>query len=125
MTVNRNILFEELFTKFLDVYQDIDAVIVSDQQGLIIAGHKRKDIDVEIVSVLTSIINPILERIRDEFAFREFGTASFDTEYYRLLFISLDERRTLSVVLNHLASVDKASPYAYLLAEKAVYLNTQ
>ena len=122
MTVNRNILFEELFTKFLDVYQDIDAVIVSDQQGLIIAGHKRKDIDVEIVSVLTSIINPILERIRDEFAFREFGTASFDTEFYRLLFISLDERRTLSVVLNHLASVDKASPYAYLLAEKVVQI---
>ena len=89
---------------------------------MVIAGEKRKDIDLEIVSVLTSIINPILERIRDEFAFREFGTASFDTEFNRLLFISLDERRTLSLVLNHLASVDKASPYAYLLAEKSVQI---
>jgi small GTP-binding protein len=54
--------------------------------------------------------------------FKKFGTASFDTEHYRLLFISLDERRTLSVVLNNLASVDKASPYAYLLAEKSVQI---
>ena len=57
---------------------DVEAVILSDQQGFIIAGEKKKDIDLEIVSVLTSIINPILERIRDEFAFREFGTATFD-----------------------------------------------
>ncbi|MFX1376836.1 MAG: Rab family GTPase [Promethearchaeota archaeon] len=122
MSINRNELFSKLFNLFLEINQDVEAVIVSDHQGLVIAGEKRKDINLEIVSVLTSIINPILERIRDEFAFREFGTASFDTESYRLLFISLDERRTLSVVLNNLASVDKASPYAYLLAEKAVQI---
>ena len=122
MVVNRNNLFKELFDRFLEVNKDVEAVIVSDHQGLIIAAEKRKDIDLEIVSVLTSIINPIIERIRDEFAFREFGTASFDTEFYRLLFISLDERRTLSVALNNLASVDKASPYAYLLAEKSVQI---
>ncbi len=95
---------------------------MSDRLGLVIAGEKRSDVDIEIVSVLTSIINPIVERIRDEFAFKKFGTASFDTEFYRLLFISLDESRTLSLVLNNLASVDKASPYAYLLAEKSVQI---
>ncbi|MFX1490166.1 MAG: Rab family GTPase [Promethearchaeota archaeon] len=122
MSINRKELFLDLFNRFLEINKDVEALIVSDHQGFVIAGEKRKDIDLEIVSVLTSIINPILERIRDEFAFREFGTASFDTEYNRLLFISLDERRTLSVVLNHLASVDKASPYAYLLAEKSVQI---
>jgi len=122
LSINRNKLFVEFFNHFLEINKDVEAVIVSDHQGLVIAGEKRKDIDMEIVSVLTSIINPILERIRDEFAFREFGTMSFDTELYRLLFISLDERRTLSVVLNNMASVDKASPYAYLLAEKAVQI---
>ncbi|MFX0087919.1 MAG: Rab family GTPase [Candidatus Hodarchaeota archaeon] len=122
MSVNRNELFIKLFNLFLEINTDVEAVIVSDKMGLVIAGEKRKDIDMEIVSVLTSIINPILERIRDEFAFREFGTASFDTEFYRLLFISLDEKRTLSIVLNNMASVDKASPYAYLLAEKAVQI---
>ncbi len=122
MSINRNRLFTELFNQFLEVNEDVEAVIVSDQQGLVIAGEKRSDVDMEIVSVLTSIINPIVERIRDEFMFKKFGTASFDTEFYRLLFISLDERRTLSVVLNNLASIDKASPYAYLLAEKSVQI---
>ncbi|MFX1469701.1 MAG: Rab family GTPase [Promethearchaeota archaeon] len=122
MSINRQKLFTELFTQFLEVNSDVEALIVSDKQGLVIAGQKRTDVDMEIVSVLTSIINPIIERIRDEFMFKKFGTASFDTDIYRLLFISLDESRTLSVVLNSLASVDKASPYAYLLAEKSVQI---
>ena len=122
MSIDRNALFTELFTQFLEINQDVEAVIVSDKQGLVIAGKKRSDVDIEIVSVLTSIINPIIERIRNEFMFKKFGTASFDTELYRLLFISLDEQRTLSVVLNNLASIDKASPYSYLLAEKAVQI---
>lgn len=122
MSINRSALFTELFEQFLLTNEDVEAVIVSDQLGFVIAGKKRTDVDMEIVSVLTSIINPIVERIRDEFAFKKFGTASFDTEFYRLLFISLDEKRTLSIVLNNLASVDKASPYAYLLAEKSVQI---
>jgi len=122
MSINRQKLFTELFTQLLEVNSDVEALIVSDKQGLVIAGQKRSDVDMEIVSVLTSIINPIIERIRDEFMFKKFGTASFDTDIYRLLFISLDESRTLSVVLNSLASVDKASPYAYLLAEKSVQI---
>ncbi|MFX0039412.1 MAG: GTP-binding protein [Promethearchaeota archaeon] len=122
MSINRKELFTELFNQFLEINTDVEAVIVSDKQGLVIAGEKKSEVDMEIVSVLTSIINPIIERIRDEFMFKKFGTASFDTEFYRLLFISLDEQRTLSVVLNNLASVDKASPYAYLLAEKSVQI---
>jgi small GTP-binding protein len=122
LSINRNELFTELFSQFFQTNKDVEAVIVSDQLGFVIAGEKRSEVDLEIVSVLTSIINPIVERIRDEFAFKKFGTASFDTEFYRLLFISLDERRTLSIVLNNLASVDKASPYAYLLAEKSVQI---
>ncbi|MFX1453350.1 MAG: Rab family GTPase [Promethearchaeota archaeon] len=122
MSINRKTLFTKLFNQFLEVNPEVEAVIVSDHQGLVIAGEKRTNVDMEIVSVLTSIINPIIERIRNEFMFKKFGTASFDTEFYRLLFISLDEMRTLSVVLNNLASIDKASPYAYLLAEKSVQI---
>ncbi|MFX1597392.1 MAG: hypothetical protein ACFFBK_15150, partial [Promethearchaeota archaeon] len=79
MSINRQKLFTELFTQFLEVNSDVEALIVSDKQGLVIAGQKRTDVDMEIVSVLTSIINPIIERIRDEFMFKKFGTASFDT----------------------------------------------
>ena len=96
----------------------MEALVVSDEDGLIICGEKREDVDMEIVSVLTAIINPILERIRDEFSFKKFGNASFDTDEYRLLFISVDEKITLSLVINNMASIDKFSPYAFFLAEK-------
>ena len=122
MSVSKKRLFNELLTKFLLKYEDVDALIVSDHEGFIIAGQKRASIDLELVSVLTALINPVLERIRDEFAFKKFGSASFDTEENRLFFISIDEDTTLSVVLNTMASVDKISPYAYFLAEKTAQI---
>ncbi|TFF90576.1 MAG: GTP-binding protein [Promethearchaeota archaeon] len=122
MSLNISKFFEELFNNFLDINNETDALIVSDRDGLVITGEKREDVDIEIVSVLTTIINPILERIRHEFSFQNFGTASFDTEKHRLLFISVNETTTLSIVLDPLASVDKVSPYAYFLAEKAAQI---
>ncbi|MFX1446763.1 MAG: Rab family GTPase, partial [Promethearchaeota archaeon] len=118
MSLIKKRLFNQLFTKFLVKYEEVDAIIVSDHEGFIIAGKKRATVDMELVSVLTALINPVLERIRDEFAFKKFGSASFDTEENRLAFISIDEETTLSLVLDIMASVDKISPYAYFLAEK-------
>jgi len=122
MSINKKRLFNELLTNFLLVNDDVEALIVSDQEGFIIAGQKKENTDMELVSVLTALINPLLERIREEFAFKKFGSASFDTEKNRLLFISIDENITLSVVLDTLASVDKISPYAYFLAEKTAQI---
>jgi len=122
MPLNKKRLFNELLTKFLLKYEDVDALIVSDHEGFVIAGQKRASVDMELVSVLTALINPVLERIRDEFAFKKFGSSSFDTEENRLLFISIDENTTLSVVLDTMASVDKISPYAYFLAEKTAQI---
>ncbi|MFX0140047.1 MAG: Rab family GTPase, partial [Candidatus Hodarchaeota archaeon] len=104
--------------------EEVEAVIISDSEGLIIAGEKRKDIDMELVSVLTSIINPVLERMRSEFEFKKFGTANFDTEDHRLLFISVDEARILSLVLESMASIEKISPYGLFLAEKTAQILT-
>lgn len=122
MSINKKQLFNELLTNFLSVNEDVEALIVSDREGFIIAGQKRASTDMELVSVLTALINPLLERIREEFAFKKFGSASFDTETNRLLFISINENITLSVVLDTLASVDKISPYAYFLAEKTAQI---
>ena len=91
MSINRSIYFKEILNKFLDRNEEVEAVIISDQDGLIIAGEKREEIDLEIVSVLTSIINPILDRIRYEFDFKKFGSCSFETDTYRLIFISVDD----------------------------------
>ena len=78
----------------------------------------------EIISVLSTTITPILEKIREEFAFKKFGTASFDTDEHRLLFITIDEKTILSLVLDNMASIDRISPYAYFLAEKSAQILT-
>ena len=123
MSVKSEQLFKELFTKFLVVDKDIEAVIVSDKDGFIIAGEKNENVDMELVSVLTGLIKPITDRFKEEFSSRQYGnSSSFDTEKYRLLFINIDENTTLTLVLNNLASIDKISPYAYFLAEKVAQL---
>ena len=115
---SKNERFTELLDNFLMNNHEIHAIIVSDRQGLVINGVKKADFDMELVSILSSIVNPILERIRSEFSFEKFGTAAFDTEDFRLLFVSVTQRATLSIVLDSMSSVDRISPYAYLLAEK-------
>jgi len=122
VSLNKNILFKELINNFLELNKDTEAIIVSDEDGLIIAGETREDIDMEIVSVLTTIVNPILDRIRYEFDFKKFGSCSFETEYNRLIFISVDEKIMLSIVLSTMASVEQYSPYGYFLAEKTAQI---
>ncbi|GAH56461.1 unnamed protein product, partial [marine sediment metagenome] len=124
MSVNRKQLFDQILNNFLERFTDVEAIIVSDQEGFVIAGEKRKETEsnLELVSVLTTLINPVLERIRNEFAFKKFGTASFDTDEHRLLFITIDEERILSLIFNSMASVEKVAPYTYFLAEKTAQI---
>ena len=124
MLINRQRLFKEILHSFLERFSEVEAIIVSDHEGLVIAGEKRKDTEsnLEIVSVLTTLINPVLERIRNEFSFKKFGTASFDTDEHRLLFITIDEERILSIIFNSMASVEKVAPYTYFLAEKSAQI---
>ena len=82
--LNRNKLFSQLFGAFLERFTNVEALIVSDFEGLIIAGEKREEVNLELVSVLTTMVNPILSRIRTEYSFHTFGTSSFDTDEYRL-----------------------------------------
>jgi len=124
LVLSKNKIFLELFNNFLEINEEVEAVIVSDNEGLIIAGEKRKDVDLELVSVLTSIVNPVLERMRNEFSFKKFGNTSFDTEDHRLLFISVDEEHILSLVLDNMASLEKLSPYGLFLAEKTAQILT-
>jgi len=122
MAIPKEKLFSDLFKNFLEIDADLEAVIVSDREGFVIAGEKREEVDIELISVLTALINPILDRIRNEFAFKLRNASSFDTDQFRLLFISIDENITLSIVLNNIGSIDSISPYAYFLAEKVAQI---
>ncbi|MFW9948978.1 MAG: GTP-binding protein [Candidatus Thorarchaeota archaeon] len=122
MSTTKKDIFEEIFNNFLNQNDDVEAIIVSDQNGLIIAGEKRMDIDLEIVSFLTAVVNPIIERVRNEFSFKKFGTASIDTDEHRLLFVLINETTTLSLVIKSMASIDDIAPYTYFLAEKTAQI---
>jgi small GTP-binding protein len=118
LSAKRNVEYKGLLKEFLGMNKEVQAILLSDEEGFIIAGEKRADVDMELVSFLTAIVNPVLERMRDEFAFKQFGTASFDTDEHRLLFISINATTTLSLVIQSMGSIDRISPYAYFLAEK-------
>ncbi|MFX0167687.1 MAG: Rab family GTPase [Candidatus Hodarchaeota archaeon] len=122
MSISRDKLFADLFRNFLKINKEVEAIIVSDQDGLIISGERRKDIDLELVSIMTVIVNPVIERFRTEFSYKKFGTANFDTEQNRILFISITESITLSLVIENLGSIEKIAPYAYFLAEKSAQI---
>ncbi len=113
--MSKSELFNSLLKNFMDVVPDVEAVIVSDDEGLIIAAKldnilKEKTLDdslevkTDSISVLSSLVNPILERIRYEFSFKKWGTASFETEDSRILFVSVKDNATVSIILNTLAS---------------------
>ncbi len=122
MAMSKGQMFTNLFKNFLEINPSVISIIISDIEGLIIAGEKRANIDIELMSVLTTIVNPVLGKIRNEFAFKKFGSASFDTDLYRLLFLSVNEEITLTLVTDNLASIDRLSPYAYFLAEKSAQI---
>ena len=119
-------LFKELLKNFIEVVPDVHAVIVSDDDGLILASRLHDELKekTDSISVLSSLVNPILERIQYEFSFKKFGTASFETDENRLLFVSALQNITVSIVLDSLGSIDKTAPYAYFLAEKCAQIVT-
>ncbi|MFX1380218.1 MAG: GTP-binding protein [Promethearchaeota archaeon] len=122
MSINRNNLLTQLFSNFLKINNEVEAIIVSDQDGLIIAGERRKNVNMELVSIMTAIVNPVIERFRNEFSYKKFGTANFDTEKNRILFISITDEIVLTLVIENLGSIEKIAPYAYFLAEKVAQI---
>jgi len=122
LSINRNKLLTELFKNFLKINKEVEAIIVSDQDGLIISGERRRDVDMELVSIMTAIVNPVIERFRNEFSYKKFGSANFDTEQNRILFLSITQDITLSLVIENLGSIDKIAPYTYFLAEKVAQI---
>jgi len=51
LLVNRKRLFDEILSNFLERFTDVEAIIVSDHEGFVIAGEKKKktEIDLELV----------------------------------------------------------------------------
>ena len=101
--------------------ENLIAVIIVNREGLIIDrffGSSEQSLDEEIVGGISALVEPVLTRITKEFSSGSFGTGTFDTEKYRLIFCEAGPEAVLVTVLDAIAGVDPVFPYAYLAAEK-------
>jgi small GTP-binding protein len=105
-----------------EIGKDLIGALIVDREGLImdsIAGSSEdKSIDEEIVGGVSALVEPVLNRITQEFSSGAFGTGTFDTENYRLIFCEAGSAAVFVTVLDSIAMVDPVFPYAYLAAEK-------
>ena len=101
--------------------ENLIAAIVVNRDGLIIhslVGDAEKSLNEEIVGGVSALVEPVLTRITEEFSSGSFGTGTFDTEEYRLIFCEAGPEAVLVTILDAIAGVDPVFPYAYLAAEK-------
>jgi len=105
-----------------EIGEHLIGALIVDREGLImdsIAGSsEEKSIDEEIVGGVSALVEPVLNRITKEFSSGAFGTGTFDTENYRLIFCEAGPNAVFVTVLDAIAMIDPVFPYAYLAAEK-------
>lgn len=116
--VDRKKLEALLQWMFQSIGKDLEALVVVDREGLVMASLLKEGIDEEIIGGMAALVEPVLKRIASEFKSGSFGTGSFDTDKNRLIFCEAGPDAILVLVSNALASLDRLFPYAYLCAEK-------
>ena len=104
-----------------DVGEHLIATIIVNREGLVMSalkGDSKAEIEEDVIAGVTSLVEPVLTRITEEFSSGAFGTGTFDTEEHRIIFCEAGPEAILVTILNPLAMVDPVFPYAYLAAEK-------
>ena len=100
--------------------EDLFAILIVDRDGLVIASSMKKGIDEALLGGMAALVEPVLTRISKEFKSGSFGTGTFDTEDYRLIFCEAGLQAILVLVADPMASIDQLFPYTYLCAEKVI-----
>jgi small GTP-binding protein len=103
-----------------EIGSNLVGAIVVDRGGLIMESisSSEKSIEEEILGGISALVEPVLTRIRNEFSSGTFGTGTFDTENYRLIFCEAGPNAVFVTILKSISMVDPVFPYAYLAAEK-------
>ncbi|MFW9949335.1 MAG: GTP-binding protein [Candidatus Thorarchaeota archaeon] len=104
-----------------NIGDELVAALIVNRDGLIIDSltrSKEKAVDESILVGVSALVEPVLKRITEEFSSGSFGTGTFDTEDYRLIFCEAGPEAVFVTVLDAIAGVDPIFPYAYLAAEK-------
>ncbi|MHA1798569.1 MAG: GTP-binding protein [Candidatus Helarchaeota archaeon] len=114
-----------LLESYLNRTPRLISALVVDRDGLVIASKtkKKKDsVDEDLLSGISAIVEPILKKITTEFKTGSFGSGTFDTDNYRLVFLEAGKLTLLVTVADFYANLDDIYPYAYLCAEKIARL---
>ena len=112
---------DKLLESYLKRTPNLVSTLVVDRDGLVIASKtkkKKSDVDEDLLSGISAIVEPILKKITSEFKTGSFGSGTFDTDNYRLVFLEAGELTLLVTVADFFANLDDIYPYAYLCAEK-------
>ena len=121
MSVDRKKLEALLKWYKQEIGEHLIACLVVNRDGLVmdsISGQSDRAVDEEIVGGVSALVEPVLNRITKEFSSGAFGTGTFDTEEYRLIFCEAGPEAIFVTILDAVAMVDPVFPYAYLAAEK-------
>ncbi|MBD3195994.1 MAG: GTP-binding protein [Candidatus Lokiarchaeota archaeon] len=121
MSVDREKLKALLEWYRQEVGDDLIAAIIVNREGLImdaVSGTSGKSVEEDIVGGVSALVEPVLNRITKEFSSGSFGTGTFDTDEYRLIFCEAGAHAVFVTVLDAIAMVDPIFPVAYLTAEK-------
>ena len=108
-----------LLSNLLKEVPDLEAALIIDQEGLIIAQQSVKGFDEEIIGAIMSIIEETTTKIK-KFTKTSFGSGTFDSEEFRLFYLELGGAHPVLFVLVGVpyADFEKLLPYAYITAEK-------
>lgn len=112
---------DELLESYITRTPNLISALVVDRDGLVIASKvkkKKSSVDEDLLSGISAIVEPILKKITTEFNTGLFGSGTFDTDNYRLVFLEAGELTLLVTVADFYANLDDIFPYAYLCAEK-------
>ncbi|MHA1777436.1 MAG: GTP-binding protein [Promethearchaeota archaeon] len=112
------ILEDLLQWMFQSVGDDLLAVVIVDREGLVLASLLKEGLNEEILGGIAALVEPVLKRISSEFQSGNFGTGSFDTADYRLIFCESGPDAILVIAADAMTSIDELFPYTYLCAEK-------
>jgi small GTP-binding protein len=113
-------LLKQLFSKFLMLYEDIEAVAIINPEAEISHLERRNEDFIKTVQGLTNYLRPrIKPLLKKGSKFSKYGIASLDTTQYRHIFVNLRDKSTiLYLVMRRYSSIEKIEPFALFLAEK-------
>lgn len=109
---------ETLCRHFVAAVPDVVAVKVADLHGQVVTMVGAPGIDEAFLVEVSATVQPILVEMQDQFSFKNFGTASFETDAFRLIFVDPGHGLIVAIALDQMGSIDQTMPFAFLLAEK-------